>query len=596
MFLNQYRSISSTESLWVQHTVGTASASTPTGIQWAQINVTGGTIATTPVQQQIFNNGADGLNRFMGSMAVDGNGNVALGYTASSSSVAPDIRYVGRLASDPLNQMPRTEVTLLPGVTRSVQTGTCGGGACIRWGDYSAMTVDPIDDCTFWYANMYFPVQGNNWVTRIGSFKFPACTAGTLPDLTATKTNNVGGTIASGGSWVWQITVANSGGAAASFANGQVILTDTLPNTNISYGTVVVTPTNVTGAINCSINSFTLSCTASGSVSVAAANGSFDVSFNATPTATGAFANPRGGGSCTVDPNNTVSEGNEGNNTCNDSVTVNSAGITGLGAVNSSPTTLGQTTAFTASVTGGSNITYTWNFGDGVLGNGSTTAHLYAATGFYTARVTATNVVSTVFTTTPVTITNLPPIANAGVDQNVTVSSVVTLTGSSSFDLDGHLPLTYRWAQSGGPVVVVSNPTLSVTTFTAPSSPAVLTFTLAVTDARGLADATPDLTVVTVQDIPISNLTAINSSPTPLNDVTTFTATISSGSHVTYTWDFGDGTAFAPGNVVTHTYGTFGGFTAVVTATNSASTVTETTPVVIVAPYRVFLPLILNSQ
>jgi hypothetical protein len=187
MFLNQYRNISGTESLWVQHTVGTASASTPTDIQWAQINVTGGTVATTPVQQQIFNNGADGLNRFVGSMAVDKQGNVALGYTASSSSVAPDIRYVGRLATDPLSQMPQAEMTLLPGVTRSVQTGNCGTSACICWGDYSAMTVDPVDDCTFWYANMYFPVQGTNWVTRIGSFKFPTCGAGTT--LTGTVTS-----------------------------------------------------------------------------------------------------------------------------------------------------------------------------------------------------------------------------------------------------------------------------------------------------------------------------------------------------------------------------------------------------------------------
>ncbi len=189
MFFNQYRNISGIESIWVQHTTGTASASTPTGVQWAQINVTGGTVNTTPVQQQIFNNGADGLNRFMGSLAVDQQGNAALGYSVSSSSVAPDIRYVGRLASDPLNQLPQAETTLLPSVTRSVQTGTCGGSACTRWGDYSAMTVDPVDDCTFWYANMYFPVQGSNWVTRIGSFKFPSC--GASPTLTNTTTSLV---------------------------------------------------------------------------------------------------------------------------------------------------------------------------------------------------------------------------------------------------------------------------------------------------------------------------------------------------------------------------------------------------------------------
>src|SRR5438876_3730756 len=83
MMQNQYRNIGGVESLWVNHTTGTPSGSTPTGIQWAQINVTGGRINTTPVQQQIFNNGPDGLNRFMGSLAVDRVGNMAVGYTAS---------------------------------------------------------------------------------------------------------------------------------------------------------------------------------------------------------------------------------------------------------------------------------------------------------------------------------------------------------------------------------------------------------------------------------------------------------------------------------------------------------------------------------
>jgi hypothetical protein len=184
MMQNQYRNIGGVESLWVNHTIGTPSASTPTGIQWAQINVTGGNIATTPVQEQIFNNGLDGLNRFMGSLAVDQVGNMALGYTAESISVAPDIRYAGRLASDPLNTLPQTEVTMLPSVTRSVQTGNCGGSPCTRWGDYSAMSVDPVDDCTLWYTNMYYAVSGLNWVTRIGSFKFSTCSTGPTPTPT----------------------------------------------------------------------------------------------------------------------------------------------------------------------------------------------------------------------------------------------------------------------------------------------------------------------------------------------------------------------------------------------------------------------------
>ena len=190
MMQAQYRNIGGVESLWVNHTTGTAGASTPVGIQWGQINVTGGTINTTIVQQQIYNNGADGINRFMGSLAVDKQGNMALGYTASSSSLIPDIRYVGRLASDPLNTLPQTEVTMLTGVTRGVQTGNCGG-VCTRWGDYSSMSVDPVDDCTFWYTQEFYGTSGLNWQTRIGSFKFPSCGVATptnTPTNTATPT------------------------------------------------------------------------------------------------------------------------------------------------------------------------------------------------------------------------------------------------------------------------------------------------------------------------------------------------------------------------------------------------------------------------
>jgi hypothetical protein len=173
----QYRNIGGAESLWVNHTVRTGASPAPTGIQWAQINVTGGTINTTPVQQQIYGNLVAGdVSRWMGSLAVDNQGNMALGYSATNSTVPPDIRYAGRLFSDALNQLPQTEVTMLPGITRGNQTGPCGSSAvCIRWGDYSAMSVDPSDECTFWYTQEYYETSGTNWLTRIGSFKFPSC-------------------------------------------------------------------------------------------------------------------------------------------------------------------------------------------------------------------------------------------------------------------------------------------------------------------------------------------------------------------------------------------------------------------------------------
>jgi hypothetical protein len=186
MMQAQYRNIGGTESLWVNHTVRTSSTG-PTGIQWAQINVSGGSVNTTPVQQQIYGNvGSDGLHRWMGSLAVDKDGNMALGYSVSGSALAPDIRYAGRLASDPLNSLPQGETTMLPGVSRGSQSGNCGGGVCTRWGDYSAMTVDP-DGCTFWYTNEYYEATGLNWQTRIGSFRFPSCTSADTTPPTATN-------------------------------------------------------------------------------------------------------------------------------------------------------------------------------------------------------------------------------------------------------------------------------------------------------------------------------------------------------------------------------------------------------------------------
>jgi ELWxxDGT repeat protein len=145
------------------------------------------------------------------------------------------------------------------------------------------------------------------------------------PDLSATKTNNVGGSTVVAG-WTWTITVSNSGVGAATFSAGQTILSDNLPSTGLSYGSPsVVNPSGVTGtgSISCSISGNNLACAASGgAVTIAANTGSFQVQFVATPNTTGTFANPRSGGSCSVDPDGNISEDNETNNACSNSVTV----------------------------------------------------------------------------------------------------------------------------------------------------------------------------------------------------------------------------------------------------------------------------------
>jgi VCBS repeat-containing protein len=102
--------------------------------------------------------------------------------------------------------------------------------------------------------------------------------------------------------------------------------------------------------------------------------------------------------------------------------------------------------------------------------------------------------------TITVTSGNLPPIADAGPDQQVKTNSLVTLDGRASTDPDGNLPLSFGWTQIGGTAVSFFNRALSVTTFTAPATPQVLTFTLTVTDSLGLASTTPDTVVLTVRN------------------------------------------------------------------------------------------------
>lgn len=184
----QYRNIGGTESLWVNHSVPVNLPPVTYHVQWAQINVTGGTINTTPVQQQIFGNlAADGLHRWMGSLAVDKDGNMAVGYSAANASNNPSIRYAGRLATDPANTLNQGEATLIAG--GGSQQGSCGG-TCTRWGDYSAMTVDPTDDCTFWYTTEYYTSNGLNWQTRIGAFKYTQCSGSCTPVSVTTNPQN----------------------------------------------------------------------------------------------------------------------------------------------------------------------------------------------------------------------------------------------------------------------------------------------------------------------------------------------------------------------------------------------------------------------
>jgi len=157
----QYRNIGGTESLWVSRSVVSGSS---TGIRWMEIRGMSG----RPSVYQQGTYAPDATYRWMPSLAVNKNGDMAIGYSASSSSMYPAIRYAGRLSTDALGTLGQTEQTMIAG------TGAQNGGYN-RWGDYASMSVDPVDDCTFSFTTEYYETTSNNWQTRIGSFKFPSC-------------------------------------------------------------------------------------------------------------------------------------------------------------------------------------------------------------------------------------------------------------------------------------------------------------------------------------------------------------------------------------------------------------------------------------
>jgi hypothetical protein len=118
----------------------------------------------------------DATYRFMGSLAMDKNGDIALGYSRSSSTIHPDIYFTGRASTDALGTMQGE----LPIVNQTVATGS-QSGTSNRWGDYSSMTID-LDGCTFWYVNQYYTTTTTfHWSTRVASLTFNGCTPTVLP-------------------------------------------------------------------------------------------------------------------------------------------------------------------------------------------------------------------------------------------------------------------------------------------------------------------------------------------------------------------------------------------------------------------------------
>lgn len=396
MFRLAYRNFGSYESLVVDHAI---IAGSTVGMRWYEIRSPN----TTPSLYQSGTYSPDATYRWMGSIAQDQSGDLAMGYSTSSSSVHPGIAYTGRLIGDPLGQMTQGEGTLIVG--GGSQTTYNGGTALSRWGDYSAMTIDPVDGCTFWYTNEYIPANGSfNWKTRIGSFKFANC------GLTPTNNFSISASptslsIPQGGSNTSTISTAVTSGSA-----GTVSLTASV---SPAGPTVSLSPTSVTAG-----NSSTLTV----NVGAAVAPGAYTATVTGTEggithsTTVNVTVTAGNNFSISASPTSlTIQQGSSGTSTISTAVTLGSAQSVNLTA---SVSPSGPTTSLSpTSVTAGGSSTLTVNVGGGV------------ALGAYTVTVTGNENGVT---------------HSATVSVNVTASGVSGLTngGFETGDLTG-------WTSSG---------------------------------------------------------------------------------------------------------------------------------------------------
>lgn len=404
MYRLAYRNFGDHEALVVNHAV---TAGSSVGVRWYEIR----TPNTTPTIFQSGTFAPDSSYRWMGSIAMDKVGNVAMGYSASSSSLFPSIRYTGRAPTDPLGTM-QAENTIKAG-------GGSQASGLSRWGDYSAMTIDPTDDCTFFYTTEYLKSSGTfNWSTQIASFKFPNCNA--APSVLTT------------------ITVAPSSASVPTGGTQQFTATG-----RDQFGSPISPQPTFTWSVNgggtiSGSGLFTAGGIAGGPFTVTAASGSVSGTASVTVTAPPVLT------TITVAPS---------------SASVQTGGTqqftaTGLDQFNQP---VSPQPTFTWSVSGGGTI----NPSSGLFTAGAT------AGGPFT--VTATS--GSVSGTASVTVTNVPADFSLSVSptsqsvrRGTTATYTVTITPSNGFN--GAVNLSLTGAPAGSIVTFTPNPATTTATLT----------------------------------------------------------------------------------------------------------------------------------
>jgi hypothetical protein len=412
MFRLAYRNFGDHESLLGNFTVGSNNV---TGIRWFELrNVTAGT--PTVYQESTYQ--PDTTWRWMGSVAMDQQGNVALGYSASSSSTNPQIRYAGRLVNDPVGTLAQTEAHLFDGPGAQ-------SGASNRWGDYSDMTVDPVDDCTFWYTQEYSPSGGGSWQSRIGNFKFPGCSS--APDFSISIAP-ASEAVCAPGTTTYTVSI----GQLAGFTNPVTLSATGLPSgVTASFNPATVTPGSsaVTSTLTLTVSNTASAATSNITVN-GAASGSQGHSTTAgltvttgVPTAATLSAPASGATGVATAPTFTWTAGS---NTT--SYTLEVATDSGFSNIVKSVPNL---TATTTGVTGlATNTTYYWHV-KSINGCGSTTS---VVSSFTTANVVAplcSSPAKSIPLSDSITVTDTSQLASL----QVQIQSTYSWTGDLKFTL-----------------------------------------------------------------------------------------------------------------------------------------------------------------
>jgi hypothetical protein len=480
MYRLAYRNFGTHESLVVNHSVVAGSSG---GVRWYELQNPNGSV--TLAQQSTF--APDSKFRWMGSIAMDQAGDMGLGYSVSSSSSNPSIAFTGRLASDPANTM-QAETTIING------TGSQTGGLT-RWGDYSAITVDPVDDCTFWYTQEYIKTTGSfNWNTRIANFKFPNC-GGTADYSLSASPASV--TVTQGGSGTSTITVNPLNG----FTGSVSLSASGLPaGVSASFN-----PASTTGSSTLTLTASGTATTGTATVTITGTSGSLSHTTTVTLTVNAA---PTPDFSLSASPTSvSVTQGGSGTST----ITVNPVnGFSGSVSLSASGLPAGVSASFNpASTTGSSTLTLT---ASGTATTGTATVTITGTSGSLSHSTTVTLTVNAVATPdfslsaspTSVTVTQ----GGSGTS-TITVNPVNGFSGSVSLSASG---LPSGVTASFNPGSTTTNSTL---TLTASSTATTGTATVTVTGTSGSLTHTTTISL-TVNAAATPNFT-LSASPTSVS-------------------------------------------------------------------------------